>query len=435
MELLFKDITVISMENGRGPYKTCVGIDKGKISFLGEYTAGLTAKRVIDGTDKLLMPGLYNCHTHTPMSLMRGYASDLNLQDWLFNHIIPVEQKFAEGMTYTGALISAAEMISNGVISFSDMYFMLEGVAGAVCESGMKANLSNALTAFSPEYDYFKDRSYTDTAYILDNYHKHMDGRIKADVSIHAEYTSNGRAWRQAVDYAKENSLIMHLHLSETQEEHENCKRKYGMTPAQVFNSHGVFDVMTIAAHCVWLEEADIEILKEKGVTVVHNPVSNLKLSSGIAPIDSMIKAGLNVALGSDGPASNNSQDLLADLKTASILQKYHTGDPSSLPANEALKLVTVNGAKAQGRERESGRIGLGLDADIIMLDLHNPRLTPFIDPAATLVYSCTGRDVELTMCKGRILYEKGEYKTIDIEKSLFEAKQAVNKLGIRHYN
>jgi len=432
MDVLFKDIMVLTMENGEILNKACVGIDKGKISFIGEYSQGLTADRIVGGSDKLLMPGLYNCHAHSPMSLLRGYASDMDLQDWLFKYILPIEQRFSEGMTYTGALISAAEMLSNGVISFSDMYFMIDGIAEAVHEAGMKANLSNAVIALSPEYDYFKDRSYTETAFILNKYHNHADGRIKADAGIHAESTSFDRAWRQVAGYAKENSLIMHIHLSETRAEHDGCIRKYGMTPAQTLYNQGVFDVRTIAAHCVWLEGADVELLKEKGVTVVHNPVSNLKLSSGVAPIEGFIKAGLNVALGTDGPASNNTQDLLADLKLASILQKNYTGDPTSLPAYEALKLVTVNGARAQGRENESGRIALGLDADIIMLDLHNPRHAAVIDPAASVVYSCTGRDVELTMCRGRILYEKGEFKTIDIEKAMFEAKQAVNKLGIQ---
>ena len=432
MDVLFKDIMVLTMENGEILNKACVGIDKGKISFIGEYSQGLTADRIVGGSDKLLMPGLYNCHAHSPMSLLRGYASDMDLQDWLFKYILPIEQRFSEGMTYTGALISAAEMLSNGVISFSDMYFMIDGIAEAVHEAGMKANLSNAVIALSPEYDYFKDRSYTETAFILNKYHNHADGRIKADAGIHAESTSFDGAWRQVAGYAKENSLIMHIHLSETRAEHDGCIRKYGMTPAQTLYNQGVFDVRTIAAHCVWLEGADVELLKEKGVTVVHNPVSNLKLSSGVAPIEGFIKAGLNVALGTDGPASNNTQDLLADLKLASILQKNYTGDPTSLPAYEALKLVTVNGARAQGRENESGRIALGLDADIIMLDLHNPRHAAVIDPAASVVYSCTGRDVELTMCRGRILYEKGEFKTIDIEKAMFEAKQAVNKLGIQ---
>ena len=280
MDLLFKDITVITMDGEQAPEKACVGIDKGKISFIGKNAPGLPAERVIEGSDKLLLPGLYNCHAHTPMSLLRGYASDLNLHDWLFDYIFPVEKKFTHEMIYTGSLISAAEMLSNGIISFSDMYFMLEDTARAVYESGMKANLSNGMIAFDPEYDFFKDKSYTETAFILSNYHNHGDGRIKADASIHAEFTSFDRAWRQVVEYAKENSLIMHIHLSETQAEHENCKIKYGMTPAQILNSHGVFDVKTVTAHCVWLENADAEILKEKGATVVHNPISNLKLTS-----------------------------------------------------------------------------------------------------------------------------------------------------------
>ncbi|MDR2649161.1 MAG: amidohydrolase [Clostridiales bacterium] len=431
MDLLFKDITVIPMEGERVLRGACVGVDAGKICHVGGNDPKLSADRVIDGSDKLLLPGLYNCHTHTPMSLMRGYASDLKLQDWLFNYISPVEGRFAEGMAYTGALISVAEMLSNGVVSFSDMYFMLEGIAAAADEAGVKANLCNGMTAFSPEFDYFKDRSYMETAYILNNYHHRADGRIKADAGIHAEFTSFGRAWRQVVELAEEHGLIMHIHLSETLLEHENCKAKYGTTPAQTLNGYGVFDVRAIAAHCVWLEDSDIDIFREKSVTAVHNPVSNLKLSSGAAPIERLIKAGVNVALGTDGAASNNSLDPLADLKLASILQKCRAGDPTALPAYEALKLVTVNGAAAQGREKESGRIALGLDADLVMLDLHSPRQTAAIDPAASAVYSCTGRDVELTMCQGRILYEKGEYKTIDIEKAMFEAKRAVKKLGI----
>ena len=431
MELLFKNITVIPMEEKQILKNTCIGIDKGKISYIGDFKPEITADRVIDGNDKLLLPGFYNCHAHTPMSLLRGYASDLNLHDWLFNYIFPAEQRFAQGMTYTGALLSAAEMLSNGVIAFSDMYFMLDGIANAVYESGMKANLSNGMTAFSPEFNYYSDRSYLETEFILNNYHNKADGRIKADASIHAEFTSDERAWRQVVEFAKEYNLIMHLHLSETREENENCKQKYGVTPTQILNSNGVFDVKANAAHCVWLESADIDIIREKGVTIIHNPASNLKLSSGAAPIENYIKAGVNVALGTDGPASNNSQDVIADLKLASILQKYYNNDPTALPAYEALKLITVNGAKAQGRENESGRIALGMDADIVMLDLHNPRQAVVTDPVSSVVYSCTGRDVELTMCQGRVLYEKGEYKTIDIEKVMFDAKQAVKLLEI----
>jgi len=430
MELLFKDITVITMADDI-LYNVCVGVDKGKISYVGEYKPEFVAERIINGVDKLLLPGLYNCHAHTPMSLMRGYASDLDLQDWLFNHIFPVEKKYTRDITYAGALISVAEMLSCGVIAFSDMYFMIDCIARAVDESGMKANLSHGMTAFTPDFDYFKDRCYTETAFVWNNYHNSDNGRIKADVSIHGEYTSFEGAWHQASDYAKKNDLIMHLHLSETQVEHDNCKKKYGLTPAQIFNKHGIFDSKTVAAHCVWIEEEDIDILKERDVTLVHNPVSNLKLSSGVAPISNCIKAGINVALGTDGPSSNNSQDLLADLKLASILQKNHTDNPTSLPAYEALKLVTVNGAKAQGREKESGQIAVGFDADIVMLDMCSPRQTPVIDPIASVVYSCTGRDVELTICQGRILYEKGEYKTIDIEKAIFDAKQATKKLGI----
>ncbi|MDR1558381.1 MAG: amidohydrolase family protein, partial [Clostridiales bacterium] len=266
MDLLFRDITVIPMEGEQVIRGASVGVDAGKISYVGSADPKLTASRVIDGADKILLPGLYNCHAHSPMSLLRGYASDLSLQDWLFNYIFPAEGKFTKSMAYTGALISIAEMLSNGVVSFSDMYFSLDSIASAVEESGVKANLSNGMTAFLPDFDYYKDRSYTETAYILNNYHNRADGRIKADAAIHAEFTSFDRAWTQVAAFAKENGLIMHVHLSETRTEHETCKARHGVSPARILNRHGVFDVKAIAAHCVWIDDADMGIFLEKGV-------------------------------------------------------------------------------------------------------------------------------------------------------------------------
>jgi 5-methylthioadenosine/S-adenosylhomocysteine deaminase len=215
----------------------------------------------------------------------------------------------------------------------------------------------------------------------------------------------------------------MHVHLSETITEHEGCIKQYGGTPAALFAKHGVFDVPTTAAHGVWVTPRDIEILAEKGVTIAHCPISNLKLASGLAPVVAMKKAGVNVAIGTDGCSSNNSHDLFEELKMASILQKYGTDDPTAMPAIETLRMATVNGAIAQGREHESGILREGMDADLIVVDFHTPANAISHDPAISLAYSTVGRDVCLTMVRGKILYENGEFYTIDIEKVLREAQ------------
>jgi 5-methylthioadenosine/S-adenosylhomocysteine deaminase len=227
------------------------------------------------------------------------------------------------------------------------------------------------------------------------------------------------------MDYAEKHDLSLHIHLSETKTEQDNCVAQYGATPAKVFYDYGVLDGACSTAHGVWVTDEDIALLAEKSVSVSHNPLSNLKLASGLAPVSKMAAAGINVTLGTDGMASNNSHDLFEEMKMASLLQKYITGDPTAMPALETLKMATTNGARAQGRANESGTIAEGYDADIVMLDFNNPRQTVCYDPVLSLAYSTSGRDVDMTLCRGQVLYEKGEYKTIDIEKVLYDARKA----------
>jgi len=235
------------------------------------------------------------------------------------------------------------------------------------------------------------------------------------------------------VAFAEENNLRIHLHLSETQHEHDECVKKYGKTPAGMLNESGVFSRKTTAAHCCWITGDDMDILAANGATAAHCPVSNLKLSSGIAPVIKMRGRGLNVALGTDGVCSNNSHDMFEEIKTAALLQKYVSGDPTALPAYEAVKLATVNGALGQGRENETGRIRAGYDADLIMLNLDSPHLFPLNDPLAAVAYSARGSDVCMTMVQGRILYENGEFKTIDMEKTRSEVEGYVlPRLGLQ---
>jgi len=422
MDILFKNATVVTMNPAAPILKnTDVGIIGRKITFAPPATP---PKRTIDCTNKVLMPGMYNCHAHAAMTMFRGYANDLNLEDWLFNYIFPAERKWTPQLIHTGTTLAAAEMIASGTISFSDMYFFMDVVAQVADEAGMMANVSNAVIGFDKDtYDFHKDNVYDQTLRAIERYHNKGDGRIKIDASIHGVYTSHPPAWKQVMDFTHKHGLNMHVHLSETKTEHENCITTYGKTPAQVFCEHGILDVPCVAAHGVWITEADMEILAEKNVTVAHNPISNLKLASGLAPIVKMREKGINVALGTDGVSSNNSHDLFEEMKMASILQKYATGDPTAMPAPEALVMATVAGAKAQGRD--SGLLDEGYDADMLLMDFNNPRQTVCYDPQLNLVYSASGRDVEMTICRGRVLYEKGEFKTIDIEKTLHDAREA----------
>jgi len=431
MELLFKNITVVTMQKDCPVIQNAdVGVKDGKITF--NIPQDVKIGRTIDGSGKLLIPGLYNCHAHTPMSLLRGFANDLALEEWLFNHIFPAEQKLKaidEGV-YTGAMLSIAEMLASGTISFSDMYFGLPQIAEAVKESGIKANLSNSAISFEPANYNFKDQNeYFETLLVLKDYHQSSDGRIKAEAGIHCAYTSHPDVWQQVTAFSKENNLGMHVHLSETVTEHNKSLEMFDLTPAEAFAKYGVFDVPTLAAHACWVSEDDIDILAEHNVSIAHNPVSNLKLASGIAPICKMLNKGINVALGTDGMASNNTHDLFEEIKLASILQKYYEEDPTVVPAFQALEMATVNGAKAQNRQ--GGLIAEGYEADLVMLNIENSHQVPCPNPLISLSYSTTGRDVVMTLCQGRILYENGEFSTIDIEKIRYNSQKISKKIII----
>jgi len=429
MDILFKNTTAVTMNPDAPVLRNInLGIEGRKITYIEPAgTPSPKARRVIDGANKVLMPGLYNCHTHAAMTLFRGYANDRALEDWLFNYIFPAEQKLTPKLTHTGTMLAIAEMISSGTIAFTDMYFFMDDVAAAAHEAGVLANVSNAVIGFDKDsYDFYKDNVYSQTINALEKYHDKNDGRIKVEASIHGVYTSFAPAWKQVMDFAAKHNLGLHVHLSETATEHNNCIATYGMTPAQVFHKHGVFDLPCLAAHGVWVTDDDIKILADSGVCIAHNPLSNLKLASGLAPVEKMQKGGVNVALGTDGMASNNSHDLFEEIKMASLLQKYAANDPTVAPAKSVLEMATVNGAKSQGRAHESGMLKTGYDADMLMIDLDNPRQTACYDPMLNLAYSTTGRDVDMTICRGQVLYEKGEYKTIDIEKLLFDARQAM---------
>ena len=418
MDIIFKNITAITEPIS---YNVDIGIKNKKIIFIEptgthKYT---NAKRIINGSSKILMPGLYNCHSHASAVFFRGIGSDRDLEDWLFNYMVPAEKKLTPEFVYLGTTLAIAEMISSGTIAVCDMYYFCDEIALAAYDAGVLANISNGIVTFDEDFLFENSNEYTQTLHALE---LHYNDRVKIDASIHGVYTSPPNAWRQVVEFAQKNELRMHVHLSETKTEHENCKAKFGLTPTQVFEKYGVFDVPCVAAHCVWLEDIDIEILARHNVSIAHCPLSNLKLASGLAPITKM--NNINIALGTDSVASNNSLDMFEELKMASLLQKYIANDPKAMPALQTINMATKNGALALGREKESGQIAVGFDADLIMLDFDNERHTVCNDPIMDIAYATSGQDVELTMCNGKILYEKGEFFTIDIEKVLYEAKK-----------
>jgi len=428
MDVLFSDIIVITM-NDEKPVLLhgYVGIEGRKLSYVGTEPPPVKPARVINGSRRLLMPGIINSHSHLPMALLRGYADDYRLQDWLYDHIFPAEGKLDERCIAAGIRLGLAECIRFGVVSCTDMYFHLPRIAEAVLESGVKANITNALLCLDmSRFDFEKDRGIMEIRETLADFKGKGEGRLIVDAGIHAEYTSGPAAWRESVAFATENDLRFQIHLSETKTEHDECIKKYGKTPAAILQESDVFTQKTTAAHCCWITEGDMDILAAAGATVAHCPISNLKLSSGIAPVMKMRARGVNVALGTDGACSNNNHDMFEEIKTAALLQKYITGDPSVLPAYEALKMATVNGAAGQGRENETGKIAPGYDADIIMLNLDAPHLFPVNDPCAAVAYAARGSDVCMTMVQGRVLYENGEYKTIDVEKTRSEIENYV---------
>ncbi len=421
LDTLIKNAVLLPMTApGEVIYGANVGIKDGKTVFVGRDEA--EAASVIDAAGRLVMPGLINAHAHTAMCVMRGYADDYSLRSWLYDKVFPVEARLDERAIVAGAVLGMAEMLRFGTTSFSDMYFCQPAVARAAERIGIKANLCNAVLALGDSYVFEKDRAVIETEELLKKYG--AKGPIRADVSIHAEYTSPPEIWRRVHAWAKETGVVTHIHLSETKSEHEECIARRGMTPAAAFAANGVMDTPVLFAHGVWLSGDDMRLIAERSASVAHCPVSNLKLGSGVADVHAMIENGVNVCLGTDGVCSNNSLDLFEEIKLAALLAKGKNLDPTALPAFEALKMATVNGAKAQGREGETGVIAPGYDADIIMINTDAPHLRPIYDPISAAAYSVQGADVAMTMVMGRVLYKDGEWLTLDVEKAVREVEE-----------
>ena len=424
--MLFEKISVVN-ERFEIEHDRYVGIRDGRIIYIGAWRPSGDWGETYNGYGRLLMPGLYNIHGHAAMTLLRGRGENLSLQRWLNEKIFPFEDKLNDRAVDAGTRLAIAEMLRFGTVSFSDMYFFCQTSAKAILESGIKCSLSRGLTVFDGS-DYEDTLAYRDNLDLLKNYNGAGDGRLKIDLCIHGEYTSSPKVVEAVARHAKETGSRVHIHMSETKTEHEACKARHGMTPAAYFEAHGLFDQPTTAAHCVWLEDGDFEILKRKGVSVAACPVSNMKLASGFAPVPRMMEMGINVGLGTDSAASNNNLNMMQDLALFALLYKGSTGDPTVITPAQALRAATLNGALAQGRT-DSGVIREGARADLVVLDIDQPWMTPTIDLLTNVIYSAQGSDVCLTMVDGKVLYRDGEYTTIDIEKVKYETQKETDAI------
>ena len=396
------------------------------IAYIGKYIPTDKIDRVIEGNGNLVIPAFYNTHCHSAMTLFRGYGDDLPLQRWLEEKIFPAEDKLTSESVYYGSMVAIAEMIRNGTVSFSDMYFFLDDTARAVEESGVKANLSRSIVSFDPNIDCENDSRIKEAIDVFDRLNGKADGRIKIDMSLHAEYTNVEKCCRYLGAVAKERGTGLQVHVSETAKEHDECIARHGMTPTKFFLETGVLDVPVTAAHSVWVDDEDIAIMAEKGVSVAHNPVSNLKLGSGIMPYKKMKDAGVNITLGTDGAASNNRLSVLREMQFAALIHKGNDLDPSVTLAADMIKIATRNGAKAQGRP-DCGDVAMGKRADLLLVDMSHFNNIPTYNFESTVCYSMTEENIKMTMCDGNILYEDGAYTTIDEEKLKAEAKRVIS--------
>ncbi|MCL1808270.1 MAG: amidohydrolase [Clostridiales bacterium] len=420
--MYFKDITIIDegLDVRQGMH---VGTEGDRIAYIGAKTPSKDYGDVYNGKGKLLMSAFYNAHAHSPMTLLRGYGENMSLQAWLNEKIFPFEEKLRGSDVYWGTLLAMAESIRYGIVSTTDMYYFCDSMAQAVLESGAKDNISRGMVNFSGQ-SVKELPSYAEIGCLYKNCHNAGGGKIKIDMSIHAEYTTNPETVSELAAYAKELGVNMHLHLSETSLEHEECKARHGMTPAQYFNSLGAFDAKATAAHCVWLEGEDFDILAQKGVTAATCPASNMKLASGICNVPLLLQKGVNVAIGTDSVSSNNNLNFIEEMKFMACSAKVRNGDPTAVTPKEAIHAATKAGAASQCRE-DCGALKVGNKADVVVFDVSQPHMSPVHDILTNLVYSASGSDVVLTMSDGKVLYKDGEYKTIDVEKAMFETERS----------
>ncbi len=384
--------------------------------------------KIIDATGKILLPGLINTHTHLSMTLFRGLADDLSLDSWLNDHIWPMEANLNEDYCYIGALLGAVELIKSGTTTFSDMYFYMEDVARAVDEAGIRAILSYGMIDFGD--DEKRKNEINENLDLFNSCNNMANGRIKVFFGPHSPYTASEELLIKVRELADEYNIGIHIHVSETQKEIDDVLAEKGLRPFEYLDKIGFLGPDVVAAHSVWLSDEEIEIIKRNNVKISHNPCSNMKLASGIAPVSKLIENDICVSIGTDGASSNNNLDLIEELKTASLLQKVSTLDPKVLNSDEALAMGTIKGAETLGLESEIGSIEVGKKADIILIDTNSANMVPDSSSlSSNIIYSANGSNVDTTICDGKILMENKKLVVLDEDEIYQKSRQAIKEL------
>jgi len=392
-----------------------------------EVAGAVRAARVLDFPQGLILPGLINAHTHAAMSLFRGLADDLPLEDWLNSHIFPAERHLDREVVYWGTRLAVAEMLLSGTTCFCDMYLFADAVARAVAETGIRAVVGEVLYDFpSPNYGPpAEGLRFSET--LARSYAGHP--RVRVAIMPHAVYTCSPDLYAEAGELAARLDTLLVTHLAETAREVAYSQTAFGLTPVAHLHRLGLLGPRLVADHCVVLSEADLELLAGTGAGVAHCPESNMKLASGVAPVTDMLRRKIPVGLGTDGCASNNNLDLFQEMDTAAKLQKVHLLDPTALPAPQALSLATDSGARILGLGDLVGRLTPGRKADLIVLNLDQPHLTPLYDPFSQVVYAAMGSDVDTVMVDGRLLVQGRRLLAFDLEETLAKAREVAGRI------
>lgn len=428
MGIVLKNILAVLPDGDKDVIKeTNIYIEGSRIAAIGAEPEGFRSERIIDGKDRLAIPGLINCHTHSYMSFMRNVADDLSFMDWLFGTIDPIEQQMTDEDTYWGACLAIIEMMKSGTTCFNDMQMNIHQTTRAVQESGMRAVICRGLVGSGNDE---AGQSRLKQAYEERDAAKDCD-RLTFMLGPHAPYTCDDGFMRIVSEEAKKNHMGIHVHLSESESEIQQIKEKYGCTPIEMAAKNGLFDVPAVAAHCVQVTEKDLDILKEKNVSVVTNPASNMKLGNGFAPVPAMLEKGINVCLGTDGAASNNSLNMFHELSLLTLIHKGVNRTPQCVSAREGFRIATINGARALGLEKETGSLEAGKKADIAILNLNTPSLTPRNNLMAGLSYSADGSEVETVIIDGRITMENRKILTMDEELVYKKVNEIITRMGL----
>ena len=433
MDTLISGVTIVTMNEKMDVlFGAYLGIQDGKIAYIGKTPPEGTPQTILDGTGMVAMPGLINCHTHLATSALRNLLDDTAKAETL-QQVLSRQDKLDNRSAKAAAQLAIAECLRFGITSVSDLYYFPEATAQAVAESGIKANLSLSSYRFidpSEDFDFETDEQCRELVRLVDTWHGYDNDRIKIDAGFYAEYTSNYRLWEALADFAEEKALRLQFHLSQTAEEVSSCEARTGLTPAELLNCHRVFSRPVTAATCAHLTDLEQKMLGKAKASAVATPIASAKQGLSATPIAACVKAGMNVALGTGGAVECGNLDLFEVMRFTALQQRQEQGEATALPAAAVLMMATICGATAQGRSAQCGMLKEGMDADIVLVDFSAPHLMPCHDVPAGLVFSAKGGDVAMTMVRGRILYQNGKFLTLDLNAIVSEIMEyAIPKL------